>query len=167
MRIAVEITGWDAVAKKLGATIELLVDSAKAVAVADGCELIELAQHDVPVLTGALKNSAYVSEPVMGDNKITVEAGYAATYAAARHETSSAGKGWLISASSVYGAQFPERFAGAMRSALAGGSVPIRFITSTPRPERISTKKAWAKKSGWTRKAIKTRGTAMRRMSRG
>lgn len=174
------VFGLDQVLKKLGMAGRAYENAAEAAIYGQWVALFELVNRKmmVPVHTGALKASNYVSDPVRSGGKITVEAGYGQPYAAEVHERQSQqghGRGrygyykWLQRGVDIHKASLPIRLAEATMKAYTSG-IDYRSLRgvfpSSPRKFDLSTKAGqrefkYAAKYGMTREQRKLlRGAA-------
>ena len=125
------IMGLDQVLKKMGLASRAYENAAEAAIYGQWVALFELVNRKgmVPVATGALKASNYVSDPNRSGGKITVEAGYGQEYAAEVHEDQSRygyGKGkrgykWLQNAVDIHKTALPIRLQEATMKAFSSG----------------------------------------------
>lgn len=129
-----EFKGLEKLAKELDLTVERVTESALVAIYGQGIALLELANRSgsVPVDSGALRASAYVTLPAMVSGVPTCEIGYGAEYAGDVHEQEfktvskggfyRAGKGtpgWLRKAVNIHANAVELRLAESLRSALA------------------------------------------------
>lgn len=105
----VEIKGLDELLKKLTVAADGLVEAAAASVYSQGLALIDVANRSgmVPVASGRLRDSAYVTLPELEGGEVAVEIGYGAPYAEEVHERNVARGGrrgtphWLLRAMGI------------------------------------------------------------------
>lgn len=165
--LKVEVKGLDEFAAKLGVALDR-VELAAATAVYGQCiALAELANRkgEVPVRTGMLMNSLYVTKARRIDNGFICELGYAANYSAKVHESTNAtysgNRKWLYRAMNIHANALQVRLAESLRGALRSGVVLNPTETGIPATAAEALSRAnsgiskYQRKYGFNQGAIK------------
>jgi hypothetical protein len=171
--VSMELQGTEEIAKALGVAHARVVEAAKAAVYGQGLALIELANRKgmVPVETGALRSSAYVTEPEIRSGNLVIEIGYGVEYADERHELEvrTVSKGgfararngvskWLEKAVNIHARALPMRLSESLRDGIIRGTT-LAMLTAagvpTKPPDLSAGVGKYQRKYGFTKSQAK------------
>jgi hypothetical protein len=120
---SISVSGLDELAAQLGIAVERLTAAASAATYAQGVAIIELIRRKtwIPIHTGRLAMSAYVTLPEKEGNALSVEVGYGAPYAGSRHEMGTHQTKWLEKSLGISARAMQIRIYESLVAALKGG----------------------------------------------
>lgn len=154
----IEVKGIEELAKRLRVATEAAEAAAKSAVYGQAVALAELANRKgmVPVQSGRLRASLYITAPQRVGNGVVVEMGYGASYAPVVHERSARpGMGsprWLEKAANIHARALQVRLRESIMAALRSGVAVAPSVTGIPtRPPPEAPVGAYQRKRGFTR----------------
>lgn len=114
-----ELVGADDIRRKLGEVLERMREASAAAVRLQAVALAEAAQAVVPVESGRLRDSIYVTEHKIAGSTATVEVGYGVPYAAMVHEVGKFPK-WLEQTVNARAQEMHQAMANEIGGALSG-----------------------------------------------
>ena len=156
--MGIEIKGIEEIARRLRLAERTVEEAAKSAVYGQAVALAELANRKgmVPVQSGRLRASLYITTPQRIGNGVAVELGYGAEYAPAVHERSARpGQGqprWLERAANIHARALQVRLRDSLAAALRTGVVVAPLTTGIPtRPPPAGPVGAYQRKRGFTK----------------
>jgi len=160
----IELKGIPELVKRLKSTEAAVEAAAKSAVYGQAVALAELANRKgmVPVESGRLRASLYVTEPERVGDGVLVELGYGAEYAAKVHERPGGPK-WLERAVQIHSRALQVRLAETISRALRSGAVVAPRMTGIPtRPPPEGKVGKYQRKRGFTRDQARAIGRLKR-----